>query len=116
MSTPMDKIIDQSSVVSCQLSAVDDETLAETGFYWRERGGVKVLVNSRLEAAGFINGFSTRVGGVSPFPENSLNLAGFDEDSADNIRENRRRFLAVFAGDLRLATAWQVHGDTVKVV
>ena len=75
-----------------------------------------MLVCRAIEDAGFVNGFSTRLGGVSPFPEDSLNLAGFDEDSAQNIYENRRRFLAVFAGDLQLATAWQVHGDTIRTV
>ncbi len=97
---------------------VDDaeETLSESGFYWRELSGIRVLVCRPLEEAGFVNGFSTRLGGVSPFPENSLNLAGYDEDSAENIEENRRRFLTAFDGDFGLATAWQVHGDGVKVV
>ncbi len=69
-----------------------------------------------MEEAGFANGFSTRVSGVSDFPEGSLNLAGFDEDSSENIHENRRRFLNIFDGDFNLATAWQVHGDGVKIV
>jgi len=94
----------------------DEQILTDAGFYWRERDGVKVLVSTRLEAAGFTNGFSTRVGGVSSFPENSLNLAGYDEDSAENISENRRRFLNAFDGDFRLSTAWQVHGDDIKLV
>jgi YfiH family protein len=94
----------------------DGQTLAESGFHWREHDGVKVLVCEPLEDAGFVNGFSTRLGGVSDFPKNSLNLAGFDEDAAENIHENRRRFLSVFDGDFRLATAWQVHGDGVKKV
>ena len=94
----------------------DVETLANSGFYWREPAGVKVLVCRPLEEAGFANGFSTRLGGVSAFPENSLNLAGFDEDLAENIYENRRRFLEVFDGEFRLATVWQVHGDGVKTV
>ena len=75
-----------------------------------------MLVCHALEEAGFANGFSTRLGGVSDFPENSLNLAGFDDDAAENIYENRRRFLAIFDGKHDLATAWQVHGDTVKTV
>jgi len=75
-----------------------------------------VLVCGALEDAGFANGFSTRGGGVSPFPDNSLNLAGFDEDDHANIYENRRRFLAVFGSDTKLATAWQVHGDTIKTI
>ncbi len=75
-----------------------------------------MLVCKPLEDAGFANGFSTRVGGVSPFPQNDLNLAGFNEDDADNIYENRRRFLNTFDGDFRLATVWQIHGNTVKVI
>lgn len=77
---------------------------------------MKVLVCGPLEKAGFENGFSTRLGGVSPFPDGDLNLAGFDEDAHDNIAENRRRFLAAFASSLTLATAWQVHDDTIKTV
>ena len=75
-----------------------------------------MLVSRALEAAGFANGFSTRLGGVSAFPENSLNLAGFDEDAAENIYENRRRFLRLFDGKFDLATVWQVHSDTIKTV
>lgn len=97
-------------------STIDDQILTDAGFYWRERDGVKVLVCAELERAGFVNGFSTRLAGVSPFPENSLNLAGYDEDSEENIEENRRRFLSVFDGDRMLATAWQVHGDDVKLI
>ena len=69
-----------------------------------------------LEDAGFVNGFSTRLGGVSLFPNGDLNLAGFNEDAAENIYENRRRFLSVFNTDLPLALVWQVHGDAIKVV
>ncbi len=105
---PVDMIID--------LTEDTDETLADAGFYWRERGGVRVLVCEPLEDAGFVNGFSTRIGGVSDFPNDSLNLAGFDEDTAENIYENRRRFLSGFDKDFSLATAWQIHGDGVKVV
>ena len=94
----------------------DAETLANSGFYWRERDGVKVLVCKPLEDAGLVNAFSTRLGGVSDFPKRSLNLAGFDEDSAENIHENRRRFLNAIGGEFKLATAWQVHGDGIKIV
>ena len=97
-------------------STIDDQILTDAGFGWRERDGVKMLVCDPLERAGFVNGFSTRLGGVSPFPENNLNLAGYDEDSAENIDENRRRFLSMFDGDRQLATAWQVHGDGVKLI
>ena len=75
-----------------------------------------MLVCRELEQRGFLNGFSTRLGGLSPFPSGDLNLAGFDEDDHENIAENRRRFLSLFSDNIRLATVWQVHGDTVKHV
>lgn len=75
-----------------------------------------MLVCTALEAAGFANGFSTRIGGVSPFPDGDLNLAGFNEDTAENIYENRRRFLGAFDGEYKLAMVWQVHGSDIKVV
>ena len=92
------------------------ETLTDKGFYWREQGRLKMLVCEALEGAGFANGFSTRLGGVSPMPENDLNLAGFDDDSAENIQTNRARFLSLFPGNYTLSTAWQVHGSDVKDV
>ena len=109
MSMPVETIISEESESEQQI-------LTDAGFYWREKEAVKVLICNPLEDAGFVNGFSTRSGGVSDFPEASLNLAGFDEDPAENIYENRRRFLAVFNGEFDLATAWQVHGVDVKTV
>jgi polyphenol oxidase len=105
----MDMITDRA------LSA-ENQILTEKGFDWRERQGVKVLVCLALEEAGFANGFSTRLGGVSPFPAGDLNLAGFDDDTSENIYENRRRFLHVFGDVYRLTTAWQVHGNDIKTV
>lgn len=90
--------------------------LSEKGFYWREKNGVRVLVCKALEENGFVNGFSTRLGGVSELPKNDLNLAGFGEDSDENIAENRRRFLDVFEGEYDLTTVWQIHSDKVKKV
>ena len=52
-------------------------------------------------------------------PENSLNLAGFNEDTAENILENRRRFLKLFpseSSDWALAGCWQVHGSDVRLI
>jgi YfiH family protein len=91
--------------------------VGRAGFRWRAgRAGLRALVCEPLEQDGFANAFSTRVGGVSPFPESSLNLAGFDEDSAENIQENRRRFVSLVGGRWTLATCWQVHGRDVRVV
>lgn len=111
---PVDTIMSQ--VLSPKPQTETDETLADSGFYWRERDGVKVLVSRALEKAGFTNGFSTRLGGVSAFPDSDLNLAGFNEDEAENIYENRRRFLTAFDGNYRLATVWQMHGSDIKLL
>ena len=93
-----------------------DEELSEAGFYWREIDGVRALICAPLEEDGFVNGFSTRLGGVSEMPANALSLAGFHDDAAENILENRRRFLKLFPGQWALAGCWQVHGADVRVV
>jgi YfiH family protein len=95
---------------------ISDQKLEQAGFYWREVNGVRALICAPLEQAGFVNGFSTRAGGTSAMPENALNLAGFNEDAADNILENRRRFLKLFAGQWALAGCWQVHGADVRLI
>ncbi|CAN5219955.1 peptidoglycan editing factor PgeF [soil metagenome] len=118
MSIPMEIITDkvQGSRFKVQSSKAEELILAENGFYWREKDGVKVLVCCALEENGFANGFSTRIGGVSDFPENSLNLVGYDEDLKENIAENRRRFLQLFDGDFQLASCWQIHSAEVRTV
>src|SRR4029077_1866414 len=75
-------------------------------------GNVRIatLVCEPLEQAGFVNAFSTRLGGVSPLPSNSLSLAYFKGDDKDNVAENRRRFLkAIGAERGRIITARQTH-------
>jgi YfiH family protein len=94
----------------------NDLQLGDAGFYWREIDGVRALICAPLEADGFVNGFSTRLGGVSAMPKDALSLAGFNDDRAENILENRRRFLKLFSGDWALAGCWQVHGADVRVV
>ncbi len=69
-----------------------------------------------LEEKGFVNGFSTRLGGVSDFPANSLNLSGLDIDSAANVAENRRRFTDALGADYPIATVWQTHSANVRIV
>ena len=103
MSIPMETITSEKEEV-------------QAGFYWREIDGVRALICAPLEQDGFVNGFSTRIGGVSPMPQSALSLAGFNEDAAENILENRRRFLKLFPGKWALAGCWQVHGADVRVV
>lgn len=93
-----------------------DPALERAGFRWRESENVLALACAPLEAEGFANAFSTRLGGCSPMPEGALNLAGFADDAAENIYENRRRFLRLFDGEWALAACWQMHGADVLVV
>jgi len=94
----------------------ESAALQSAGFHWREGDGIRALVCEPLEQSGFANAFSTRGGGVSPFPHDALNLAGFNEDAAENIYENRRRFLKLFDGDWTLAGCWQMHSADVRVI
>ena len=58
--------------------------------------------------------FSTRVGGVSEGPYESLNLGILTEDEPERVQENRRRLAAHLALDPdRIAMGWQVHGTDI---
>jgi polyphenol oxidase len=68
------------------------------------------IVCESLERAGFVNAFSTRLGGISPLPLNALNLAYFTGDQKENVIENRRRFRkAIGAETAPLIPARQTH-------
>ena len=63
------------------------------------------------------HGFSTRLGGVSPAPWDSLNLGASRGDDSTNVAENFRRFrAAIGAPDGPLAKNHQVHGTLVRSV
>lgn len=67
-----------------------------------------------VPSPGFVLAFSTRRGGVSPPPWDTLNLGRSTPDEPARIEENRRRFLEASALDpALLATAGQVHGRMV---
>jgi polyphenol oxidase len=56
--------------------------------------------------------FTTRRGGVSEAPYDTLNLGRWTDDSLEAVEENRRRVLAL-TGATRFAFGRQVHGATV---
>ena len=97
-----------------------DDELFEEAFVMRERdvdtptgkARIALLVCEPLEQAGFVNAFSTRVGGTSLLPKGDLNLAHFKGDEAANVDENRRRFLkAMGAEGATIVTARQTHSS-----
>lgn len=66
---------------------------------------------------GLVHAITTRAGGVSPAPYDTLNLSLSVGDDPARVLENRRRFATAlgFQPD-RLVTSRQVHGDDVLIV
>ena len=59
---------------------------------------------------------STRKGGVSVSPFESLNLGLFTEDSPQKVSENRLRFFSALGiKEAQTVSSYQVHGDNIKV-
>jgi len=86
---------------------------------WIERSGLKLGVFPALEAVapGLEVIITTRAGGVSAAPFDSLNLGGALGDREKNIRTNRRALL--LALDIRprmLARTGQIHGAQIAEV
>jgi polyphenol oxidase len=77
-----------------------------------ELGGMTLL---HWDAPGpYSVAFSTRVGGVSEGPFESLNLGILTADAPELVVENRRRLCGAVGADAESATmAWQVHGAKV---
>jgi YfiH family protein len=79
---------------------------------WRERDGVRWLEAElpRARAA-----FTTRLGGVSAPPYESLNLAILTGDDPSRVRENRHRLAAALELDpAEVVIARQVHGAELR--
>jgi YfiH family protein len=74
---------------------------------------VEILAADWPAPDGFVAGTTTRAGGVSRGRYTTLNLGGHVGDHADDVAENRRRFVA--AAGLPREPAWltQVHGADV---
>ncbi len=78
---------------------------------WRERDGVRWLV---ADLGGAHAAFSTRLGGVSPPPYDSLNLGVLTEDADANVAANRGRLAAALGLDpARVPIGRQVHGAEI---
>ena len=75
------------------------------------------MSSSLLDGSDVRHGFSTRIGGVSPAPWDSLNLGVGRGDDMDRVRENYRRFCAALGVDEhRAVLSKQVHEDNVRHV
>jgi polyphenol oxidase len=75
---------------------------------WREREGVRWL---EADLGGARAAFSTRLGGVSEAPFDTLNLGVLTDDATEAVVENRGRLAAALRLDPdRIPIALQVHG------
>jgi YfiH family protein len=74
------------------------------------------LLRSDLLVAPFAHGFSTRAGGTSAPPFDSLNLGAKWGDAAATVAENRRRLASAVGVAGPIYVARQVHGAAVAVV
>jgi len=78
---------------------------------WRQKDGVRWL-EARLEGARVA--FSTRIGGVSSEPYDTLNLAILTGDDRDRVRDNRHRLAAALGLEpAGVLIGRQVHGADV---
>ena len=78
---------------------------------WRDEDGVRWL---EAELPGARVAFSTRVGGVSDAPYDSLNLAVLTGDRREDVRENRHRLARAIGVDPeRVLIGRQVHGAEI---
>ncbi len=83
----------------------------------QEKNGVVYYACPELTAAGTAHGFSTRIGGVSEAPWDTLNLGASRGDEIWAIEENFRRFCGAIGTDSdALVKNHQVHGDLVRTV
>ncbi|MBR3640929.1 MAG: peptidoglycan editing factor PgeF [Oscillibacter sp.] len=83
-------------------------------FRQNRRGALVYLTSDVLAVP---HAFSTRLGGVSPAPWDTLNLRSDRGDGHEALLENYRRFLALLGADIeRAVLSHQVHKDTVRIV
>ena len=79
-----------------------------------EKNGLVYFTSPKISVP---HGFSTRVGGVSKPPYDSLDLGPNRGDDPEAVMENSRRFCAAIGADAaRTVLSAQVHETTVRVV
>jgi len=88
------------------------------GFELKEVNGIQYYVIPSFEETGLVtHGFTTRVGGISPKPYNTLNLGLKTGDEIDNILDNFNTVSKIFNVSLeKMVLSDQVHGTTIKIV
>lgn len=92
-------------------------TSAATTSQVRQRAGLDVLTWPAFDPLPVDVAVTTRHGGISPHPWDTLNLSFTVGDDPANVRENRRRVSAALGvSPADFIVARQVHGATARVV
>lgn len=88
------------------------------GFELREVGGLQYYIIPSFEQTGLVkHGFTTRIGGVSPKPFNTLNLGLNTKDEKENIMKNFQSISDAFNIPLdKMVLSDQVHATTIRIV
>jgi polyphenol oxidase len=84
-----------------------------------DKNGVAFYAAENFNCGGATHGFSTRLGGVSESPFDSLNLGLDRGDDPLCVEENFRRFCAAIGAEqdpAKLVCSKQVHADRVRTV
>ena len=86
-------------------------------FHTHTKNDLVWLTSDVLENDAVTHGFSTRKGGVSPAPWDSLNLRPGQGDGPEKLRENYRRFFAALGLDeTRAVLSQQTHTANIRTV
>lgn len=86
--------------------------------YIKKKHGVPFLSFSSLEETGLvINGFSTRLGGVSTDEFSTMNFTALGGDSKEAVKENYSRIANALGVDLnRMVASYQTHTTNIRIV
>jgi len=82
---------------------------------FQDKNGLRYFTLSSFDELGIEHGFFTRIGGVSPQPWSSLNVATSVGDAREHVIENRNRILGIFGKRYdSVFDTWQIHSDIVR--
>ncbi len=90
----------------------------KVGYVYSEPQGVGIVQNPQmLNCNNIIHCFSTRIGGISASPYDSMDLSFLRHDSIENVRENYRIFGRAMGVDIeRSVVVNYCHGDGIVYV
>ncbi len=84
----------------------------------QDTGGVCILQFDALDKTGLVrHAFSTRIGGISEAPFDTMNFTTARGDNPDHVMENYRRMADALGVDLnRMVLSWQTHTTNIRTI